>query len=110
MSDINHWAVIVAAISAFIIGGLWYAPPVFGRSWQRAAGLSDAQLASGKPAVIFGGGFVLALIAAYVLHFSSGQNPHSVSRSAPGSRRDSAGWPRASASITCSSAGIRGCS
>ncbi len=75
MGDINHWAVIAAAVSAFVIGGLWYAPPVFGRSWQRAAGLSDAQIANGKPALIFGGGFVLALIAAYVFAMFLGPKP-----------------------------------
>ena len=75
MSDINHLAVITAAISAFIIGGLWYAPPVFGKAWQRAAGLSDQQLAGGNPAKIFGGGFILSLIAAYVFAMFLGPKP-----------------------------------
>jgi len=75
MPDINYWAVIVAAASAFVVGGLWYAPPIFGKSWQRAAGLSDEQLAQGKPAMIFGIGFLLSLVAAWMFAMFLGPRP-----------------------------------
>ncbi|MEP7065512.1 MAG: DUF1761 domain-containing protein [Gemmatimonadota bacterium] len=32
----NIWAILVAAVAAFVLGALWYSPPVFGRVWQRA--------------------------------------------------------------------------
>jgi len=73
--EVNYWAVLAAAVSTFVIGGLWYAPPVFGKAWQRAAGLSDEQLAKGSPALIFGGGFVLALVASYVFAMFLGPKP-----------------------------------
>jgi hypothetical protein len=59
----NWLAVIAAAMSSFVLGGLWYAV-LFGKAHQRAAGLSDEQARIGNPALIFGGSFVLALIAA----------------------------------------------
>jgi hypothetical protein len=59
---LNWLAVIAAALSSFLLGGLWYSA-LFAKAWQQAAGLSDAQVAGGNKALIFGGSFVLALIA-----------------------------------------------
>ncbi|PKQ25667.1 MAG: DUF1761 domain-containing protein [Actinobacteria bacterium HGW-Actinobacteria-4] len=55
-------AVVVAAVSMFIIGGLWYSV-LFAKPWQRAAGVSDEALSTGA-ARVFGGSFVLALVIA----------------------------------------------
>lgn len=60
--DVNWVAVIAAAASSFVLGGLWYAA-LFAKAHQRAAGLTDAQVRSGNPALTFGGSFLLALIA-----------------------------------------------
>jgi hypothetical protein len=40
LGDLNWLAVIVAAIAYFAIGALWYAPPVFGKTWADAGGFS----------------------------------------------------------------------
>ena len=55
---------LIAALSAFALGGLWYSPLLFGKVWQREAGLSDEQLAGASKARIFGLSFILCLIAA----------------------------------------------
>jgi len=55
---------LIAALSAFMLGGLWYSPALFGKTWQREAGLSDEQLAKSNKAMIFGVSFILCLIAA----------------------------------------------
>ncbi len=60
--DVNWLAVIAAALSSFVLGGVWYAA-LFAKPHQRAAGLSDEQVKSGNMPLIFGGSFVLALIA-----------------------------------------------
>lgn len=60
--EINWLAVIAAALSSFVLGGVWYAA-VFAKAHQRAAGLTDAQAAGGNKLLIFGGSFALALIA-----------------------------------------------
>jgi hypothetical protein len=60
--EINWLAVIAASVSSFVLGGVWYSA-LFAKVWQRAAGLSDEQVKSGNMALIFGGSFVLALIA-----------------------------------------------
>ena len=74
MSEMNYWAIVLAAVSAFVLGGLWYSV-LFQRSWQGAAGLSDEQVRGGNKALIFGGSFVLSLIAAFVFALFLGPKP-----------------------------------
>ena len=75
MMGINILAVIAAAVAAFLIGGLWYSPVLFAKPWQKEVGLSDEALAKGNMAMIFGVGFVLALIAALVFALFLGPKP-----------------------------------
>ncbi len=63
-SGINLWAVLVAALANFLIGGLWYSPALLGRAWMRANGFEEADLKKGSPTVIFGVSFVFCLIMA----------------------------------------------
>ena len=69
MPMVNWLAVIAAALSMFVIGGIWYSPLLFDKAWRRAANLSDVDVARGKPALIFGLAFVLTLIMAANLAF-----------------------------------------
>ena len=55
---------LISALSAFLLGGLWYSPLMFGKVWQREVGLSNEQLAAANRLKIFGGSFILCLIAA----------------------------------------------
>jgi uncharacterized protein DUF1761 len=74
MPEVNYLAVLLAALSAFLIGGLWYSA-LFAKPWARATGQSEDVLKSGNMAVIFGGSFIFNLIAAYVLAmFVAGMN------------------------------------
>lgn len=72
---INWLGVFLAALSAFLLGGLWYAPFLFGKAWQKASNISDSDVQSGHPAIVFGGSFVLAFIAAFVFALFLGPNP-----------------------------------
>jgi hypothetical protein len=75
MPEVNWFAVLAATVAAFVLGGLWYSPVLFGKRWQAAAGLTDAQVNSGNPALIFGGAFVLAFIASACFAFFLGPDP-----------------------------------
>jgi hypothetical protein len=48
------------------VGALWYGV-IFGKAWQRAAGLSTTQVRSGNMAVIFGLTFAFEVLVAMVL-------------------------------------------
>lgn len=62
---INPLAVLLAAVSTFVIGGLWYSL-LFAKPWQRLSGVTDEQLKRGAPR-IFIGSFLLAAIMALSL-------------------------------------------
>lgn len=65
--SVNFLAVLVAAISAFIIGGLWYSKVMFAGVWMKANGFVEETLNKGNPAVIFGVAFIFTLIIAFNL-------------------------------------------
>jgi hypothetical protein len=64
MEQVNVLAVVVAAVSTFVIGGLWYSPVLFAKPWMRANGFTDADLRRGSQGTIFALSFVFALISA----------------------------------------------
>ena len=49
--DINYLAVVLAALSAFVLGGLWYSPLLFGRLWVRAHGYTPEKMESMRAGV-----------------------------------------------------------
>lgn len=63
-SGINIWELIVASLSTFVIGFFWYGNLLFGKTWQKLAGLSDEDIAKGNMALIYGLAFVLNFVAA----------------------------------------------
>lgn len=63
MQQMNVIAVLVAAASSFLLGGLWYSKVLFGPRWQREAG-DTRKPGDAHPARVFGLSFVFALIAA----------------------------------------------
>jgi uncharacterized protein DUF1761 len=65
MPGVNWIAVFVAAIACFLLGAVWYSNALFGRAWQREAGVTDERLKQGNMAMIFGTTFVLALLASW---------------------------------------------
>ena len=65
MPEVNWIAVLAAAASSFAVGGLWYSKAMFLKAWQRGAGVTDDQMQKGHPGKIFGGAFVLSLIASW---------------------------------------------
>lgn len=64
MENLNIWAVLVAALSTFLIGGLWYSPAVFGKAWMKENGFTEESLKNSNMVKIFGLAFFLAFIAA----------------------------------------------
>jgi hypothetical protein len=73
MQNVNLLAAVVAALSSFLIGGLWYSPILFANAWMREAGIPESRLREGMGKV-FGWAFVLSLVAAVNLAFFLGRN------------------------------------
>ena len=60
---VNWLAVIVAAVSAFMLGGLWYSKALFLKQWLADSGMVEQH---GHPVRTFGVSFVFALVSAYL--------------------------------------------
>lgn len=66
-STINYFAVVTAALSTFVLGGLWYSPVLFGKTWMHANGFTDADLQTFSKARMFGWSFLFSLVMAFNL-------------------------------------------
>lgn len=64
MNSINWLAVLTAGISAFVLGGVWYSPALFGKAWMKENNLTEEDVKKGNAMKKFGGGFILSLLMA----------------------------------------------
>lgn len=62
---INLLAVLVAALSSFGVGFIWYNPKVFGTIWMEESGMTDEKAKNANMAKIFGLTFVYAFMLAF---------------------------------------------
>jgi hypothetical protein len=53
-SLINWPAVLVAGLSAFAVGGIWYSRTFFGNAWMTDSNLTEEQIKQGNKGKIFG--------------------------------------------------------
>lgn len=72
-AEINWLSVIIATVAAFAIGGLWYSPVLFGKTWQKEIKLSDDEIKKTNMPLIFGLSFVLNFISAIILDLFIGK-------------------------------------
>ncbi|BDW81615.1 hypothetical protein MACH24_10530 [Erythrobacter sp. Dej080120_24] len=80
MNDFALWPVLAGTAAFFVVGAIWYGV-LFGKAWQRAAGLSDEAVQGGNMALIFGLTFLFEMLIAMVLwHLiaRTGAAPHVV--------------------------------
>ena len=64
MGTVNWLAVLVAGISAFVLGGVWYSPALFGKAWMTENNMTVDDVKKGNKGKIFGWSFILSLIMA----------------------------------------------
>ncbi|MFM8348688.1 MAG: DUF1761 domain-containing protein, partial [Bacteroidota bacterium] len=60
---------LVAALSNFLVGGLWYSPLLFAKRWMKEIGLTEEELQKANMPRIFGLTFVFSLVIAVNLAF-----------------------------------------
>ena len=64
---INLLAVLLAALSSFGVGFIWYNPKVFGTIWMEESGMTDEKAKKANMAKIFGLTFVYAFMLAFMM-------------------------------------------
>jgi hypothetical protein len=68
---VNWLSVFVAALSGFVIGFPWYGA-LFGKPWMRLTGMTKEKGAEANMAMVYGGAYVLSLIAASGIALQNG--------------------------------------
>ena len=71
-ANLNIWAILVAAVSGFILGAIYYGP-LLGKVWQQEVGLSDEEVSSGA-AQTFIPSFLMAVVASFTLALFMGDH------------------------------------
>ena len=66
--SMNYWAVLVAALSSFFVGWMWYGP-LFGKLWMKLNGFTPEVLKEGGMSMplIMGINYVATFIAAFAI-------------------------------------------
>jgi hypothetical protein len=64
LGSINWLAVLVAGISSFVIGGIWYSPGLFGKAWMKDNNLTEDDVKRGNKGKIFGWTLIFSLLMA----------------------------------------------
>ena len=75
MNTINWLAVLVAGISAFAIGGIWYSPGLFGKAWMTENNLNEEEIKKSNKGKIFGFTFVFSVLMAVNLAMFLADSP-----------------------------------
>ena len=65
--EFNFLAILVAALSSFVVGFVWYNPKVFGTIWVKEAGLTQEQIDKGNLLKIFGLTFIYSFMLAFMM-------------------------------------------
>ena len=69
MIQVNYVAVLLAAVSAMVIGSIWYGP-LFGKAWMKLTGVSKEDVNKKEMPKLYGIMFLGALVEGYILsHF-----------------------------------------
>ncbi|MES2772643.1 MAG: DUF1761 domain-containing protein [Bacteroidota bacterium] len=64
MGSINWLAVLVAGLSAFVVGGIWYSPGLFGKAWMKDSGVTEEAAKQSNKGKVFGFTAIFSLLMA----------------------------------------------
>ena len=76
-SDLNHLAIVVAALVNVVLGAVWYSQLLFARSWADSRGYREQDLppfTARKALATFAAGLVTALVLAAAFRFAQVEN------------------------------------
>jgi hypothetical protein len=65
--NLNWLAILVSALSAFVLGSLWYSPLMFVKIWMKESGVTHESAKQANMAKLFGLAFILSFIASFFL-------------------------------------------
>jgi hypothetical protein len=72
--NLNWLAILVAAVSAFALGALWYSPLMFVKRWMKESGVTEESAKNANMVKTFGLAFLLSFLASFFLAMFIGAN------------------------------------
>ncbi len=76
LSTLNWFAILAAAVSSFLIGGLWYSPLLFANRWMKENNFTAEDMKKGNMAKTFGLSLLFSIVMAYILYLFLDPNSH----------------------------------
>ena len=67
MSHVSLPVSLGAALTALLVGAIWYNPKVFGTAWMKSIGKTEKDLEGGNMAIIFGIAYALSFVLAHLV-------------------------------------------
>jgi hypothetical protein len=67
MQEMNMPVVVMTSFIPIILGFIWYHPKIFGATWMKEAGISEASIKGSNMAIILGGTFFFSIILSLAL-------------------------------------------
>lgn len=65
--QVNYIAVLVVGVFSFVLGAVWYSPPLFAKQWMSAIGKSEDQLRKGASGMTYVITFIVWMVSSYLL-------------------------------------------
>ena len=74
----NWISILVSALAAFALGGLWYSPLLFAKAWMKVLGITPDKTKAANMKLIFGTTFLLNIFGAFILSAFIGAQPTAI--------------------------------
>ena len=65
--EMNFLAILVAALSSFVVGFVWYNPKVFGNIWMKEIGMTEEKARQSNMLKVFSLVFIFAFLLAFMM-------------------------------------------
>jgi uncharacterized membrane protein len=72
--NLNWLSIIVAAVSAFVLGFFWYSPMLFAKRWMKENGFTNESMKGANMLKIFGIALLLMVFASFNLAMFVGKD------------------------------------
>jgi hypothetical protein len=72
--NLSWLGILLASVSAFVLGFFWYSPMLFGKRWMKENGFTDESMKNASMLKIFGLSFLLMIFAAFNLAMFVGKD------------------------------------
>jgi hypothetical protein len=67
--NLNWIAILLAALSALVVGFIWYNPKVFGTIWMKEIGMTEEDAKGSNMFKMLAGTFIYAFLISFIIQF-----------------------------------------